>query len=164
MLVKMADMSKKAPMGIVENVLMKINNFIFPSDFMVIDMLGDPNETMILGRKGKTKMAEPGTEIESMKGISTMSSSNGIVIVIMRDGASKVLDSFKIGSDSSGINIYPYSRTLQKFSLKFENEVTQLANEYELKIGKKGYILDIFGKMLLQRRKRGLISPQLMDK
>ncbi|GJS86759.1 hypothetical protein Tco_0769395, partial [Tanacetum coccineum] len=50
MLVEMVDMSKKAPLGIVENVLVKIDKFVFPSDFLVINMLGDPNETMILGR------------------------------------------------------------------------------------------------------------------
>ncbi|GJT30310.1 reverse transcriptase domain-containing protein [Tanacetum coccineum] len=46
----MADMTKKAPVGIVENVLEKIDKFLFPFDFMINDMLGDPNETMILGR------------------------------------------------------------------------------------------------------------------
>ncbi|GJZ62091.1 homeodomain-like protein [Tanacetum coccineum] len=50
MLFEMADMSKKAPMGIVENVLVKIDKFVFPYDFVVINMLGDPNETVILGR------------------------------------------------------------------------------------------------------------------
>ncbi|GJU65855.1 7-deoxyloganetin glucosyltransferase-like protein [Tanacetum coccineum] len=49
-LVEMADMTKKAHVGIVNNVLVKIDKFLFPSDFMIIDMLGDPNETMILGR------------------------------------------------------------------------------------------------------------------
>nr|GEV34373.1 hypothetical protein [Tanacetum cinerariifolium] len=50
MLVEMANMSKKAPMGIVENVLVKIDKFVFPYDFVIIDMLGDPNEAMILDR------------------------------------------------------------------------------------------------------------------
>ncbi|GJU05712.1 hypothetical protein Tco_1122142 [Tanacetum coccineum] len=49
-LVEMADMKKKAPIGIVENVLVKIDKFLFPSDFVVIDMLVERNETMILGR------------------------------------------------------------------------------------------------------------------
>ncbi|GJT90047.1 hypothetical protein Tco_1078892 [Tanacetum coccineum] len=61
-LVEMADMSKKDPMGIVENILVKIDKFIFPSDFMVFYMLGDPNEAMILGTtyraQGKDKKAE----------------------------------------------------------------------------------------------------------
>ncbi|GKB23765.1 putative reverse transcriptase domain-containing protein [Tanacetum coccineum] len=50
MLVEMADMTKRAPIGIVENVLVKIDKFLFPSDFVVIDMLNTRNETMILGR------------------------------------------------------------------------------------------------------------------
>ncbi|GJV41381.1 retrovirus-related pol polyprotein from transposon TNT 1-94 [Tanacetum coccineum] len=47
-LVKTANMTKNAPMGIVEKVLVKIDKFLFLSDFMIIDMLGDPNETIIL--------------------------------------------------------------------------------------------------------------------
>ncbi|GJT80553.1 phospholipase-like protein [Tanacetum coccineum] len=50
MLVKMADMTKRAPIGIVENVLVKIDKFLFPSNFVVIEMLNTHNETMILGR------------------------------------------------------------------------------------------------------------------
>ncbi|GKA78785.1 reverse transcriptase domain-containing protein [Tanacetum coccineum] len=50
MLVEMVAMTKRAPMGIVENVLVKIDKFLFPSDFMVIDMLNTHNETMILKR------------------------------------------------------------------------------------------------------------------
>ncbi|GKD39894.1 phospholipase-like protein [Tanacetum coccineum] len=48
MLCEMADMSKKAPLGIVENVLVKIDKFLFPLDFVVID--NTPSETTILGR------------------------------------------------------------------------------------------------------------------
>nr|GEY89070.1 hypothetical protein [Tanacetum cinerariifolium] len=39
MLVEMVDMTKISPIGIVENVLVKIDKFLFPSDFMVVDML-----------------------------------------------------------------------------------------------------------------------------
>ncbi|GJZ39558.1 phospholipase-like protein [Tanacetum coccineum] len=48
MLVEMADMTKRVPIGIVENVLFKIDKFLFPSNFVVIDML--EAQTMILGR------------------------------------------------------------------------------------------------------------------
>ncbi|GKA83819.1 hypothetical protein Tco_0805414 [Tanacetum coccineum] len=48
MLCEMADMSKKAPLGIVENVLVKIDKFLFPSDFIILD--NTPSETTILGR------------------------------------------------------------------------------------------------------------------
>ncbi|GJU78995.1 phospholipase-like protein [Tanacetum coccineum] len=48
MLIEMADMTKKAPLGVVENVLVGIDKFLFPSDFVIIDRT--PNETVILGR------------------------------------------------------------------------------------------------------------------
>ncbi|GJV10677.1 uncharacterized mitochondrial protein-like protein [Tanacetum coccineum] len=48
MLCEMADMSKKVPLGIVENVLVKIDKFLFPSDFVILD--NTPSETTILGR------------------------------------------------------------------------------------------------------------------
>ncbi|GJV24748.1 reverse transcriptase domain-containing protein [Tanacetum coccineum] len=50
MLIEMADMTKRSPIRIVENVLVKIYKFLFPSDFVVMDMLNTRNETMILGR------------------------------------------------------------------------------------------------------------------
>ncbi|GJT07935.1 ribonuclease H-like domain-containing protein [Tanacetum coccineum] len=49
-LVEMADMTKKVPLGIIENILVKINNFLFSLDFVIIDMLKTSNENMILGR------------------------------------------------------------------------------------------------------------------
>ncbi|GKD26313.1 RNA-directed DNA polymerase, eukaryota, reverse transcriptase zinc-binding domain protein, partial [Tanacetum coccineum] len=42
--------SRDGRIGIVENVFVKIDKFLFPSDFMVMDMLNTHNETMILGR------------------------------------------------------------------------------------------------------------------
>ncbi|GJU25477.1 reverse transcriptase domain-containing protein [Tanacetum coccineum] len=50
MLVEMADMTKRSPIGIVKNVLIKIDKFVFPLDFVVMNMLNTRNETMILGR------------------------------------------------------------------------------------------------------------------
>ncbi|GJR34343.1 putative reverse transcriptase domain-containing protein [Tanacetum coccineum] len=48
MLYEMADMSKKAPFGIVENILVKIGKFLFLSDCVIID--NTPSKTTILGR------------------------------------------------------------------------------------------------------------------
>ncbi|GJR61482.1 putative reverse transcriptase domain-containing protein [Tanacetum coccineum] len=42
------DMSKKAPLGIVENILVKIDKFLFLSDFVILN--NTPSETTILGR------------------------------------------------------------------------------------------------------------------
>nr|GFB54961.1 hypothetical protein [Tanacetum cinerariifolium] len=50
MFVEMANMTQQAPLGIVENVLVKIDKFVFPCDFVVIDMPGVLGEMMILGR------------------------------------------------------------------------------------------------------------------
>ncbi|GJX20183.1 reverse transcriptase domain-containing protein [Tanacetum coccineum] len=48
MLCEMADISKKAPLGIVENVLVKIDKFLFSSNFVIIN--NTPSETIIIGR------------------------------------------------------------------------------------------------------------------
>ncbi|GJR80814.1 reverse transcriptase domain-containing protein [Tanacetum coccineum] len=48
MLVEMADMGIKAPLGIVRDILVKIDKFLFPSDFVILDQT--PNSTVILGR------------------------------------------------------------------------------------------------------------------
>ncbi|GKC27593.1 copia protein [Tanacetum coccineum] len=47
--VEMGDMTKKAPLGIVENIPVQINKFLFHSDFVVIDTLEGPNETILSG-------------------------------------------------------------------------------------------------------------------
>ncbi|GJY72039.1 putative ribonuclease H-like domain-containing protein [Tanacetum coccineum] len=48
-LVEMTDITKRTPLGIVENIWVKIDKFYFLSDFVVIDMEATRNETVILG-------------------------------------------------------------------------------------------------------------------
>ncbi|GJR94759.1 putative reverse transcriptase, RNA-dependent DNA polymerase [Tanacetum coccineum] len=50
MTIKMADRSMQSPKGIKENVLVKISNFVFPVDFVVLDIMEDENVPIILGR------------------------------------------------------------------------------------------------------------------
>ncbi|GJU23128.1 putative reverse transcriptase domain-containing protein [Tanacetum coccineum] len=50
MLVEMDNMTERVPIGIVKNILVKIDKFLFPSNNVVIDMLNTRNEAMILGR------------------------------------------------------------------------------------------------------------------
>ncbi|GJY53661.1 retrovirus-related pol polyprotein from transposon TNT 1-94 [Tanacetum coccineum] len=116
MLVKMADMTKRYPIGIVENVLVKINKFLFPLDFVVMDMLNTSNESMILER---SFLATIHAEI---------------------DVFNKEI--------SLGIGVKdPRERSLDDYKWMFDLEVDQLADEYELGIGKKGHMLDdIWGK------------------
>ncbi|GJZ26450.1 putative reverse transcriptase, RNA-dependent DNA polymerase [Tanacetum coccineum] len=50
MAIKMADRSMQSPKGIKENVLVKISNFVFLVDFIILDIMEDENVPIILGR------------------------------------------------------------------------------------------------------------------
>ncbi|XP_062103356.1 uncharacterized protein LOC133814409 [Humulus lupulus] len=49
MSLQMADSSVKHPRGIVEDVLVKVDKFIFPADFIILDMGEDENIPIIFG-------------------------------------------------------------------------------------------------------------------
>ena len=46
---QLADRSIKHPRGVIEDVLVKVDKFIFPADFVVIDMKRDSGGSVILG-------------------------------------------------------------------------------------------------------------------
>ncbi|XP_076904889.1 uncharacterized protein LOC143560449 [Bidens hawaiensis] len=46
----LADRSVKYPRGVVENFLVKVDNLVFPADFVVLDMEADERVPIILGR------------------------------------------------------------------------------------------------------------------
>ncbi|XP_048228265.1 uncharacterized protein LOC125369538 [Ricinus communis] len=50
MCIQLANHSFKLPRGILENVLVKVDNFIFPMDFVVMDMDNKHGVPLILGR------------------------------------------------------------------------------------------------------------------
>ncbi|XP_076929179.1 uncharacterized protein LOC143593433 [Bidens hawaiensis] len=50
MSIQLVDRSVKYPRGIVENMLVKIDKFVFPVDFVILDMDEDKNVPLILGR------------------------------------------------------------------------------------------------------------------
>ncbi|GJZ68030.1 putative reverse transcriptase, RNA-dependent DNA polymerase [Tanacetum coccineum] len=50
MTIEMADRSMQSPKGIKENVLVKISNFGFLVDFIILDIMEDENVPIILGR------------------------------------------------------------------------------------------------------------------
>ena len=47
---QLADRSLKHPRGVIEDVLVKVDKFIFPTDFIVLDMEEDKEIPIILGR------------------------------------------------------------------------------------------------------------------
>ena len=50
MTLSLADRSVKYPRGIVENLLVKVDKFVFPVDFVILDMEVDDSVPIILGR------------------------------------------------------------------------------------------------------------------
>ncbi|GJZ98941.1 putative reverse transcriptase, RNA-dependent DNA polymerase [Tanacetum coccineum] len=50
MTIEMADRSMQSQKGIKENILVKISNFVFPVDFIVLDIMKDENVPIILDR------------------------------------------------------------------------------------------------------------------
>ncbi|KAJ9547099.1 LOW QUALITY PROTEIN: hypothetical protein OSB04_019642 [Centaurea solstitialis] len=50
MTIQLADRSIKCPIGIAEDVLVQVDKFVFPADFVVLDMKGDTKVPFILGR------------------------------------------------------------------------------------------------------------------
>ncbi|XP_048229302.1 uncharacterized protein LOC125369928 [Ricinus communis] len=50
MSIQLVDRTVKYPKGIIEDVLVKVNKFIFPLDFVVMDMNGESDVPLILGR------------------------------------------------------------------------------------------------------------------
>ena len=47
---QLVDRSLKNPRGVIEDVLVKVDKFIFPADFIVLDMKEDKEIPIILGR------------------------------------------------------------------------------------------------------------------
>ena len=47
---QLVDRSYQHPLGIIENVLVKVGKFIFPADFIILDMEEDDTVPIILGR------------------------------------------------------------------------------------------------------------------
>ena len=50
MSIQLADKSIKYPRGIIEDILVKVDKFIFPVDFVVLDMDEDVEVPLILSR------------------------------------------------------------------------------------------------------------------
>ena len=50
MCLQLADQSVRYPVGIIENIPVKIRNFFVPVDFVVLDMQEDVKTPLILGR------------------------------------------------------------------------------------------------------------------
>nr|GFC63127.1 reverse transcriptase domain-containing protein [Tanacetum cinerariifolium] len=50
MVLELADQTISKPMGVAENVFVKVGKFYFPADFVILDFVADPRVPLILGR------------------------------------------------------------------------------------------------------------------
>ncbi|XP_021991772.1 uncharacterized protein LOC110888559 [Helianthus annuus] len=50
MSIQLADRSIKFPQSVIENLLVKVRDFVFPADFVILDMEEDTEVPLILGR------------------------------------------------------------------------------------------------------------------
>ena len=50
MTLTLADWSISYPFGVLEDVLVKVNELVFPADFVILDMAEDEEMSLILGR------------------------------------------------------------------------------------------------------------------
>nr|GEV35700.1 reverse transcriptase domain-containing protein [Tanacetum cinerariifolium] len=50
MVLELADRTISKPTGVAENVFIKVGNFYFPADFVILDFVADPRVPLILGR------------------------------------------------------------------------------------------------------------------
>nr|GFB65340.1 hypothetical protein [Tanacetum cinerariifolium] len=47
---ELANQTISKPMGVAENVFVKVGKFYFPADFVILDFVADPRVPLILGR------------------------------------------------------------------------------------------------------------------
>ena len=66
---QMADITMEKPEGVIEDVLVKVGKFIFPVDFIILDMEEDSQVPLLLGRPF---LATGAALIDMQKGVLTL--------------------------------------------------------------------------------------------
>nr|GEW33110.1 hypothetical protein [Tanacetum cinerariifolium] len=137
MLIEVADMTKKAPLWVVENILVRIDKLLFPSNFVIINRTS--NETVILGRPFLAT-------IHAKIHVFNREISLGVGHIDVNESVKKaLLKSWVIGcfEETLDPDKDPMKRSFDDYKWVFDLEIEQLAYEYELGIEKKGHILDM---------------------
>ena len=113
---QLADRSITYPRGIVEDVLVKVDKFIFPADFIVLDMEEDEEVPIILGRPF---LATGRTIIDVQQGKLTLRLDDEEVVF-------KIFDSLKIPSTFHSCNfINSLDNTTALISSHFQEQLIQ---------------------------------------
>ncbi|GJR33531.1 retrovirus-related pol polyprotein from transposon TNT 1-94 [Tanacetum coccineum] len=87
MIIEMADRSMHSLKGIVENVIVKIHKFIFPVDFIILDIVEDNKVPIILGRP---MLATVHARIDVFGGKSSLEVGKEQVIFNANEGATPI--------------------------------------------------------------------------
>ncbi|GJX63992.1 zinc knuckle CX2CX4HX4C containing protein [Tanacetum coccineum] len=83
MVIEMEDNTKCTPKGIVKNLLIKMDKFIFPVDFVILDMVEDFRMLIILGRP---LLATAHAKVDIFRKLISLEVGNEKVIFKMRNG------------------------------------------------------------------------------
>ncbi|GKC40359.1 serine--tRNA ligase-like protein [Tanacetum coccineum] len=90
---EMADRTKSIPKGIVENLLVKIDKFIFPVNFVILDMVEDYRMLIILGRP-PTAMTH--AEVDVFGKFITLEVGNEKVVIKIEDNFNETFTPIKL--------------------------------------------------------------------
>ncbi|GJW59412.1 retrovirus-related pol polyprotein from transposon TNT 1-94 [Tanacetum coccineum] len=74
-----------------------------------------------------------------------------------------ILDSYDVNKEYAREIGNPYSRRFDKYNRVFNNEIEHLSNEYILRIGKKGYVLDDVWENCKQNYKKPMTNRHARD-
>ncbi|GKA24327.1 DNA-binding pseudobarrel domain-containing protein [Tanacetum coccineum] len=137
MLIEMVDMTKKAPLGVVENILVGIDKFLFSSDFGNFTW-GSYEEWYKENSHDNKPRPRAYTFREWM--IVKVGHTNVNESVKKALLKSWVINCFKEELDPDKDRM---ERSFDDYKWVFDLEIDQLADEYKLGIGKKGHILEM---------------------
>ncbi|GJR51936.1 zinc knuckle CX2CX4HX4C containing protein [Tanacetum coccineum] len=96
MTMEIADRTKSIPKGIVENLLVKIDRFIFPIDFVILDMVEDFIMPIILGIP---LLATTHAEIDVFRKLISLEVGNEKVVFKIEDNFNETLTHIKSNKD-----------------------------------------------------------------
>ncbi|GJX42415.1 homeodomain-like protein [Tanacetum coccineum] len=119
MVIEIADRSMQSPKGIVENVLIKINKFIFPIDFIILDIIKDDKIPIIL-RRPMLAIAHARIDVFGKK-ISLEVGTKQITFDINEIESTAIISHVCVINNFSKINEYDEPRNLEELLLSDED-------------------------------------------
>ncbi|GJV51450.1 homeodomain-like protein [Tanacetum coccineum] len=136
MVIEMVDRSMQSPKGIVENVLVQINKFIFPVDFIILDIVEDDKVPIILGRP---MLATAHTRIDVFgKKISLEVGTKQITFDIKERESPFVISSVCVINNLSEVNKFDEHRDLEELLLS-DDDLGIFPNDNDLSPNLENY-------------------------